>query len=402
MEGFGMRSLLLSSLLLVCSLLVALGPEGTLWAGSESSANGSSASLSPLPESGPVVISGKSGTVIEGLKISSSQGDCVRIVNSKNITIQNSEIGPCAGHGVSISGSSGINIFDSYIHPETQSPGCCDHNDGVLAIEPTDLRIQGNVLAYGESNIEVQGGTHVTVIGNFLLNPRGPFPRGQNFQCWSHGPKGARCKDVTVSNNYAVSSPDTEKYLYPDNGEDSINFGQSDGIVADNNFITGGHSNAGCGLIADRGANNAQFRNNRLLDTGQCGIGISDGSNHVVENNKVLNRTPVPGAGNQGIYVWQSYKEKGACSTVRLSNNIAFALKPDGSKTGYWKGKGCDPVTLENNVWGADAGKTLSEVERHFAPPPIPPQPKNCAVRSPYTNQTSPPACPEPSKQSSE
>ena len=399
-----MRSLLPSSLLVVCSLFIVCGPQGTLLAGSKSSSNGSSVSDSSLRESGPIVINGKNGIVIQGLKITSNQGDCVRIVNSKNITIQNSEIGPCTGNGVSISGSNGINIFDSYIHPETQSPGCCDHNDGVYAVEPTDLRIEGNVLAYGESNIEVQGGTNVTVIGNFLLNPRGPYPRGQNFQCWSHGAKGAgpHCRNVTVSNNYAVSSTDTEKYLYPDNGEDSINFGQSEGVIADNNFITGGHSNSGCGLIADRGTNNAQFRNNRLLDTGQCGIGISDGSNHVVENNKVLNRTPVPGAGNQGIYVWQSYKENGACSAVRLSNNISIALKPDGTKTGFWKGKGCDPVTMENNIWGADAAKALSQIERHFTPPLIPPQPKNCAVRSPYTTQTNAPPCAESAKQSTE
>ena len=391
------RRVLLSSSLAGCAILMIAGRA--VFAKTNAPYSNSSAAA-PVSASGPIVINGKSGTVIEGLKITSTQGDCVRIVNSKNITIQNSEIGPCGGNGVSITGGAGISIFDSYVHPETQSPGCCDHNDGVYAVETSDLRIQGNVIAYGESNIEVQGGTNVTVTGNFLLNPRGPFPRGQNFQCWSHGPKGTgpRCRNVTVSNNYAVSSTDTEKYLYPDNGEDSINFGQSDGVVADNNFIVGGHSNSGCGLIADKGTNDAQFRNNRLLDTGQCGIGISDGSNHVVENNKVLNRTPVPGGGNQGIYVWQSYKDKGACSSVRVSNNISIALKPDGSKTGFWKGKGCDPVTLENNVWGPDAAKALAQVERHFAPPHIPPQPKNCAVRSPYTTETSAPACPDSGK----
>jgi Right handed beta helix region len=391
------RLVLLSPSLIGCAILMIAG--GAVFAKTNAS-YGNSSAAAPVSDSRPIVINGKSGTVIDGLKITSTQGDCVRIVNSKNITIQNSEIGPCGGNAVSITGGAGISIFDSYIHPETQSPGCCDHNDGVYAIETSDLRIQGNVIAYGESNIEVQGGTSVTVIGNFLLNPRAPFPRGQNFQCWSHGPKGTgpRCRNVTVSNNYAVSSTDTEKYLYPDNGEDSINFGQSDGVVADNNFIVGGHSNSGCGLIADKGTNNAQFRNNRLLDTGQCGIGISDGSNHLVENNKVLNRTPVPGAGNQGIYVWQSYKDKGNCSSVRVSNNISIALKPDGSKTGFWKGKGCDPVTLENNVWGPDAGKALAQVERHFAPPPIPPQPKSCAVRSPYTTDTSVPSCPDSGK----
>src|ERR1700745_262426 len=44
----------------------------------------SSSSLSP---SGPLVINGQDGKVIQGLKITSSTGDCVVITNSRNITI---------------------------------------------------------------------------------------------------------------------------------------------------------------------------------------------------------------------------------------------------------------------------------------------------------------------------
>jgi Right handed beta helix region len=92
----------------------------------------SSSSLSP---SGPIVINGQDGTVIEGLKITSSTGDCVLITNSRNITIQDSEIGPCRGNAVKISGGDTISIFDSYIHPETlNTSGCCDHNDGILSV----------------------------------------------------------------------------------------------------------------------------------------------------------------------------------------------------------------------------------------------------------------------------
>jgi len=351
--------------------------------------------VSSLTPSGPIVINGRNGAVIQGLKITSTSGDCVRIVNSKNITIQNSEIGPCGGDGVFISGGNGINIFDSYIHPETQSPGCCDHNDGVFALEPANLVIQGNVIAYGEANIVVHGGETVSVIGNFLLNPRGPYPRGQNFQCWTHAGKGAgaHCKNVTVSNNYALSSTDTSKYLYPEDTQDSINFGFTEGALAQNNFIVGGHSKSGCALIADRGGNNVQFLNNRILDSGQCGIGISDGMNQVVDNNKVLIRNPVPGGGNQGIYVWQSYKEKGECGTVKVTNNVTLALKPDGTKSGFWKGRGCDPMTFENNLSGPAAAKLLNSVDQIFAPPLVPPQPKSCVVASPYSTQTSVPAC---------
>jgi hypothetical protein len=72
--------------------------------------------------------------------------------------------------------------------------------------------------------------------------------KGQNFQCWTF------CMNVTVANKYTLSSLDTTKYLYPENQEDSINFGFTDGITA--------------------------------RDTGQCGIGISDGTNQLLDGNK--------------------------------------------------------------------------------------------------------------------
>jgi Right handed beta helix region len=345
--------------------------------------------------SGPLVIRGKHGLVIENLHVTSARGDCVQLTDSTNITIKNSEIGPCNGDGIKITGGSGIHIFDSYIHPETLSPGCCDRDDGILAGETSDLLIQGNVIAYGEANIEVLGGNTVTVIGNFLLNPRGPYPRGQNFQCWSRGARGTTpgCENVTVENNYALSSTDNMKYSYPEDAEDSINFGHTKGILAQNNFIAGGHSVSGCGLIADKGNEDVQFLNNRVLDTGQCGIGVAEGADTVVDGNKVLNRTPVPGGGNQGIYVWQGARSTGRCGPVTVSNNISLAYKLDGTKSGFWKGKGCDPLTLTNNVFGPDAEKLLTPADQVFAPPLIPPQPKDCVVTSPYSTQTSLPPC---------
>ncbi len=345
--------------------------------------------------SGPIVIHGKHGVVIQNLHVTSPTGDCVQLMDSRDITIKNSEIGPCDGEGIKITGGSGIRIFDSYIHPETQSPGCCDRDDGILAVETADLLIQGNVIAYGEANIEVLGGDTVRVIGNFLLNPRGPYPRGQDFQCWSRAARGTTpgCKNVTVENNYVLSSTDTSKYSYPEDSEDSINFGYTNHVLAQNNYIAGGHSVSGCGLIADRGNEDVQFLNNKLLDTGQCGIGVAEGTNTVVDGNKVLNRTPVPGGGNQGIYVWQGAKPTGRCGPVTVSNNISLAYKLDGTKSGFWKGKGCDPLTLTNNVFGPDAVKLLTPADQVFAPPLIPPQPKECVVISPYSTQTSPAPC---------
>ena len=344
--------------------------------------------------SGPVNISGQNGTVIDGVHITNPNGDCLTITNSTNITVRRSEIGPCGGHGINISGGGTINIYDSYIHPEKPlSTSCCDTHDGILVVGTSGVSIQGNVIAYGESNIEANNVSNVSVIGNLLLNPINSDPsqpapnqsRGQNFLVYYGS------SNVTVQNNYAFSSLDTTKYLFPENQEDSINFGVTTGIVARGNYVTGGHSNSGCGIIADDSANSAQFRSNVLVDTGQCGISIADGTNQVIDGNKILNTTPVAGGGNTAISVWKQYSS--ACGPVQVSNNIASALDTSGNPNSYWDGGGCAPVTLTNNVFDAAAAALLQPVSTNLPPPPIPPQPFACAVVSPYTNNTSLPSC---------
>src|ERR1700729_2799222 len=176
--------------------------------------------LAPAARSVPersIVLRHQHHRVLTGLRISSSRGDCLRIWDSSDITVEASEIGPCGGNGVSIRGGSDIRVYDSYIHPETLSSGCCDRNDGVLVQQATSVTIRGNVIAYGESNVEVlERATGVAIAGNFLLNPRGPFPRGQNVQVWG-------ASDASVRDNYTLSSRNTRRFLYPDDQEDSIN-----------------------------------------------------------------------------------------------------------------------------------------------------------------------------------
>jgi hypothetical protein len=287
---------------------------------------------------------------------------------------------------VKITGGKAINIFDSYIHPETHTASCCDHNDGIFAKGGTQsLLIQGNVIAYGESNIEVQGGTAVTVVGNLLLNPRGAFPRGNNFQCWNE------CVGVTVQNNYALSSLDTTQYKYPESTEDSISFGITSNFVAQNNYITGGHSVSGCGIMADTYSNGGQIVNNQLVDTGQCGIGIVDGS-HVAHQNRVYNTNPVTGGGNTAMYV-AHYGQSSVCGPILVTNNVADEIRTDGVHSGWWNGENCGVINIDTNEFGKSADAELTPQAIPASSPMIPPQPKNCVVISPYSTQTSAPSC---------
>lgn len=309
-----------------------------------------------------------------------------RETNSIDITIQESQIGPCGGNGVNVSGGSGIQIYDNYIHPETHVNACCDYNDGVLAQSTSQVTIQGNVIAYGESNIEApQNVNGLMVIGNFLLNPLGGDNfRGQNVQAWNSA-------NVVVLNNFTLSSRDRTKYLHAEDQEDSINFGFGSGFVAIYNYITGGHSPSGCGLIADEAANSVQFVGNRMLDSGQCGIGIAGATNQLVDHNKIPNRTPVNGGGNTALYVWNQSSEP--CGPVTVSNNIATEIRKDGTQSGFWYGGGCDPLTQKGNTWDAAAQELLTPPATKMPPPLIPPQPRNCVANSPYSTQTDWPAC---------
>jgi parallel beta helix pectate lyase-like protein len=366
-------------------LCVALGCLATFVAIHAWRGNGL-AGAAPTPGDRSFVIKGESHKVYRRLRITSSTGDCIQITDSHDITIENSEIGPCAGNGVNISGGSDISIFDSFIHPETLSKGCCDHNDGVYAHSASRITVQGSVIAYGESNVEgIKNVSGLTVIGNFLLNPRGPYPRGQNVQAWN-------ASNVVVRDNYALSSLDANKYPYVENQEDSVNFGLGSNFVASGNYVRGGHSPSGCGLIADKGANSAQFMCNTLVDTGQCGIGIASGTNQLVEANRVVNRNPVPKAGNVAVYVRNFYKNL-SCGPVIVSNNIGIELRQGSSPAGFSNGGGCEPVTLKDNTWGEPARKQLEPVETKLSPPLIPPEPKNCVARSPYSTQTKWPPC---------
>jgi len=99
--------------------------------------------------------------------------------------------------------------------------------------------IQGNVVAFNESNIELQSAADVKVIGNYLLNPLGPFPRGQQVQSWNNS------RNITVEDNYTVATTDTSKYPFAADQEDAINLGFTDGITVRNNYVAGGDSPSG-------------------------------------------------------------------------------------------------------------------------------------------------------------
>jgi Right handed beta helix region len=364
--------------------------------------------------------SANNGQTFTNYRISTTGGDCVDMNGASNVTFENSDIGPCAGRGIYINGGAGNNIYDSYIHVQGASTGCCDTRDGILLTGNSSV-VQGNVVAYSEANI-VNFGDDNVVTGNFLLNPQGLFPRGQQFQ----SPGGS---NITFTNNFTVSTPDST--LGPAIGtantapilmsqdttcnrpNDNVNFYETTGVLAENNYITGGldattpdsggsQCPSGCGLIADYGTSSASFLNNILVNTGQTGINIANGTDQVVIGNKIITLNPNTG-GNTADIVWNEYSP--ACGPVTESNNIATEIQASGNASSFWNGDGCGTVACPNgdttltdcNTFDEGGGRAaydlLTPIATALPPPLIPPLPKNCVVKSPYSTQTSVSPC---------
>ena len=358
-----------------------------------------------LTPSGPIVINGKSGTVISGVHVTSTSGDCVQIINSTKVTIQNSEIGPCGtnnstanSRGVYISNGSSINVYDSYIHVENLASVCGQSHDGIYVENSRGpIQIQGNVIAYNERNVRLEASSNASVIGNYLLNPRGASScrnaanlGGDQVQSWADAPT----TNLTISNNYTHSdNADNTGHKYPGHVSDSINFGFVNGVTVNANYVDGGWFKSGCGIIADDAVNNARITNNNVGNTFNCGIGVASGKNHTVSGNKVLILQPsTPYAA--GIVVEGSDYSPAPCNTISITGNSSYAIQSGGYVQSYYNDGYCSSVTLTSNTWGQAAYNKLYPLSSTNPPPRIPPKPFNCVARSPYSNNEAVSACP--------
>jgi regulation of enolase protein 1 (concanavalin A-like superfamily) len=351
--------------------------------------------------SGPLNINGQNGTTIENLHITNPSGPCVTITNSTNITIHNSEIGPCGAQAVVTTGGDNIKILDSFLHAEVAgivnksgNQSTYDTGDNILCNNTTHLFVQGNVIAWGEDNVFTVGCSYATFRGNFFLNPINSINLGN---------RGASVQALdgsiytTVDNNYFVSSTDTATWKYATNSTDIVNFGsvangQNYGGQAINNYITGGNFPYGCGINMEGGNNGGTISNNVIVNSGACGIAIEDGFNYTVSGNKVMNQQAV--SNNLGFAIMNLYSADGhSCGNIALSNNLGYSLRDTGAVVGIWDSGQCSNVSYgSGNIFDSTAGgaayNAMNPVNTKLPPPMIPPAPYSCAVISPYTNQT--------------
>lgn len=261
--------------------------------------------------SGPVLVSGENGVVVEGLAISNPDGPCVRIVASTDVVVRDSEIGPCGGHAVIVEDSSAVSLERLQIH---------DSASGVYAVNSRQIVVAQSSFANA----------------------------GRNF---------VQFDKVTGSGN-RISGNSGQNILGGSNAEDFVSIYKSSGTsgsplrITGNSFRNGGPSSSGSGImVGDRGGSNIVVKGNTLINPGQAGIGVPGGTNIRVLDNVVYSAAH-PWS-NVGIYVWN--QSSGPCGSIEVRGNRVEWYNAAGNENPAWNGGNCGEITGWNdNDWHAD------------------------------------------------
>ena len=122
--------------------------------------------MTAFAASGPIVA--KSGQVISGMRITNPNGPCIRIpAGVTNVTVRDSDIGPCASAGIDINAASNATIEYNFIH---------NSHRGMLASQSANIVTQFNkfdtfFVLPGDAGGNALGyifGTSGTVNGNVV------------------------------------------------------------------------------------------------------------------------------------------------------------------------------------------------------------------------------------------
>jgi hypothetical protein len=331
-------------LLASCSLTDSDTASAAMAGAAGASAHAARAALATGPMPTPATIKGKpvrdqiearDGQVIENVHVKTSKGSCIVIKGVRNVTIRNSEIGPC---GV---------------------PGDAN-TQGVLIEHASNVRIERNVIHDVSTGVYAASSRHPIIMDrNYVYNVRGPVPRGQMIQMngVTGGSAGSKVtcnvSDAMPGWRYGVRHGNTD-----DGVEDHINMFKSPGLEHDRteiayNRLRGGHkhSKSGSGInLGDLGGGNAYVHHNIVVNVANVGIGISGGHNVSIENNRIYQDRDQGLYVNLGLMVWA--QAGAACPgghTVR--NNRVWTLNTRGEHASYWNAGNCGDVQQSANVF---------------------------------------------------
>jgi parallel beta-helix repeat protein len=272
--------------------------------------------LGNLTASGPIVLDGRQGAKVTGLRISNPNGPCVVVRNGADIEISGNEIGPCAGNAITLQDSARVRVERNNIRDA--------RNNGVVAVGSSSIQVRSNYIDRASTAIRAVRSTGVTVDLNGAMNIRGPFPDGQlaQFDSVYGGGNKIRCNATDLS--VGQPNPSTTFSTPTIRTEDIINTWMSHGLSNDPieisyNRLKGGGSFTGSGIMTgDGGGSWITAIGNRIVNPWNAGIGVAGGNNIRIERNRIFSDMPTHIAG-EGLYIRNFYQP--ACYNITHNQN---------------------------------------------------------------------------------
>lgn len=333
-----------------------------------------------LKISSPIVINAQSNVTIDNVKISNPSGPCILVKgDSKNITIKNSELGPCktnfqnpqadlsnVGAGVFVTGggTNTVTVDNVNIH-DTDDAGVTIfygtnyvvtnnviRNTGDAAIKAqalSNITIQNNTMNTVRTGVYVAGSQNVKVLKNNLTHIQGRT-RANFVQFNKVTGVGNRIMcNIGVQDAYGT-------FGSLDSIEDDISVYASTGtandpiLVVGNKLKNGGPSKSGGGImLGDGGGAYVTARDNVVVNTGGYGIAITGGTNMKILNNKIFSiNTAIT---NNAIPVWNWSPTTTTCDYPTVSGNQVNWTNTWGPDVKLWVDNSCKNPAFSANTF---------------------------------------------------
>lgn len=288
----------------------------------------------------PLVLSGQKDVTLRGIYVRNLSGPCMTIQGkSKNIRIEDSELGPCQG-GIIVQSSESVIVSNVYIHGDGQS------GSGVDITSSQNVSIADNRIENVRTGVYALDSGGVRVERNQFLNMTGPMPRGQFVQFNKVSAAGNRVKCNVGRNLLGHSQPEDAISLHNSRGnpDDPIQ-------VIGNKIHGGGPSLSGGGImLGDGGGAHQVARDNVLVDPGQYGIAVAGGTDIAATNNRIYARQQ--SFTNVGLYVWN--QDSSTCSSITVHSNEVNWFNNRGLQNPSWNAGNCGSVMgWDRNNWRA-------------------------------------------------
>ena len=170
---------------------------------------------------------------------------------------------------------------------------------------------------------------------------------------------------MQVASNYGRLDPERGSRLGATHTEDMLSIGKSDYTLIEDNYLIGGDSPSGCGIIVEGPSSFTTIRDNVVIRTAQCGIGVANADHTLVEDNRVLDTNLIDLGltigGNIGIYVWRSSDSSDNCFSNTVQRNIVSNRRPNGKYNDLKLSSRSTSTVKRDNITGSAARSLLHQ-----------------------------------------